>query len=146
MNSPMISRRRALTAFGAALAAGALPAAAQQVFDAKGGDNGLKLSEAQIKAGASLLSRHASVDIHAHPGRFFLRDLGRQNATSRAMGAPFEPKALADMAAGQVSAVLFNCVSDAVLLEQSPTKGLVAGREFDPGEAFADYQRQIGTL
>src|SRR5206468_11458826 len=39
-----------------------------------------------------------------------------------------------------------NCVADAVLLEQSPTKGLVAVREFDPGEAWADYQRQIGVL
>ena len=62
------------------------------------------------------------------------------------MGAPFEAKALADMTAGQVTAVLFNCVSDAVLLEQSPTKGLVAAREFDPGEAWADYQRQVATL
>ncbi len=146
MTPGMISRRQALAALGASLAAGASPAAAQQIFDPRGGDNGLKLTEAQLKAGASFLNRHPSVDVHAHPGRFFLRDLGRQNATTRAMGAPFEPKALADMAAGQVTAVLFNCVSDAVLLEQSPTKGLIAAREFDPGEAWADYQRQIGTL
>ncbi|HEX2816169.1 MAG TPA: membrane dipeptidase, partial [Phenylobacterium sp.] len=90
--------------------------------------------------------RHPSVDIHAHPGRFFLRDLARQNATTRAMGPSFEAKALTDMGVGHVTAALFNCVSDAVLLEQSPTKGLVAAREFDPGEAWADYQRQIGTL
>jgi membrane dipeptidase len=142
----LISRRNALGAFGAALAAGAWPAGAQQIFDPKGGDNGLRLTEAQLKTGANFLGRYPSVDIHAHPGRFFLRDLGRQNATTRAMGAPFEPKALADMAAGQVTAVLFNCVSDALLLEQSPTKGLVAARQFDPGEAWADYQRQIATL
>jgi membrane dipeptidase len=140
----MISRRRALGAIGAGLAA--WPVAAQQVFDARGGDNGLNLTEAQTRAGATFLDRHPSVDIHAHPGRFFLRDLGRQNATTRAMGPAFEAKALADMAAGHVAAALFNCVSDAVLLEQSPTKGLVAAREFDPGEAWADYQRQIGTL
>ena len=140
----MISRRGALGAIGAGLAA--WPAAAQQVFDARGGDNGLKLTETQQRAGATFLDRHPSVDIHAHPGRFFLRNLGRQNATTRAMGPAFEAKALADMAAGHVTAALFNCVSDAVLLEQSPTKGLVAAREFDPGEAWADYQRQIGTL
>lgn len=140
----MISRRR-LLATGLAGAA-ALPAAAQQVFDPRGGDNGLKLTEAQRRAGVTFLDKYPSIDIHAHPGRFFLRDLKRQNATSRAMGAPFEAKALADLTAGQVSAVLFNCVSDAVLLEQSPTKGLVAAREFDPGEAWADYQRQIGVL
>jgi membrane dipeptidase len=142
----VISRRGALAALGAGLAVGAWPAMAQQIFDPRGGDDGLKLTEAQLKAGATFLGRHPSIDIHGHPGRFFLRDLARQNATTRAMGAPFEPKALADMAAGQVTAVLFNCVSDAVLLEQSPTKGLVAAREFDPGEAWADYQRQIAVL
>ena len=142
----MISRRDVFATLGGALAAGAWPAAAQQIFDPKAGDNGLKLTEAQRKAGATFLDNHPSVDVHAHPGRFFLRGLTRQNATTRAMGAPFEPKALADMAAGQVTAVLFNCVSDAVLLEQSPTKGLVAAREFDPGEAWADYQRQIASL
>lgn len=142
----MISRRGALAALGAGLAAGAWPAAAQQVFDAHGGDNGLKLSEEAVRRGATFLGRHPSVDIHAHPGRFFLRDLARQNATTRAMGAPFEARALADMAAGGVTAALFNCVSDAVLLEQSPTKGLAVARAFDPGEAWADYQRQIGVL
>ena len=142
----MISRRDAFAALGGALAAGAWPAAAQQIFDPKGGDNGLKLTEAQRKAGVTFLDTHPSVDVHAHPGRFFLRGLTRQNATTRAMGAPFEAKALADMTAGQVTAVLFNCVSDAVLLEQSPSKGLVAAREFDPGEAWSDYQRQIATL
>jgi len=143
----VISRRGVLAAAGGAVAAGAWPvAAAQQVFDARGGDNGLRLTEAQRAAGVTFLDKHPSVDVHAHPGRFFLRGLTRQNATTRAMGAPFEPKALADMAAGHVTAVLFNCVSDAVLLEQSPTKGLVAAREFDPGEAWADYRRQIASL
>jgi len=142
----VISRRDAFAALGGALAAGAWPAAAQQIFDPKGGDNGLKLTEAQRKAGVTFLDTHPSVDVHAHPGRFFLRGLTRQNATTRAMGAPSEAKALADMTAGQVTVVLFNCVADAVLLEQSPSKGLVAAREFDPGEAWSDYQRQIATL
>jgi membrane dipeptidase len=142
----LISRRGALTALGASFAAGAWPSAAQQVFDPRGGDNGLKLTEAQRQGGEAFLRRHPSIDVHAHPGRFFLRDLTRQNATTRAMGAPFEAKALAAMAKGHVTAALFNCVSDAVLLEQSPTKGLVAARDFEPGEAWADYQRQIGVL
>jgi membrane dipeptidase len=142
----LISRRGALTALGASFAAGAWPSAAQQIFDPRGGDNGLQLTEAQRRAGEVFLRRHPSIDVHAHPGRFFLRDLTRQNATTRAMGAPFEAKVLAAMAKGHVTAALFNCVSDAVLLEQSPTKGLVAARAFEPGEAWADYQRQIGTL
>ena len=140
----MISRRRALAGLGAGLAA--WPVAGQQIFDARGGDNGLKLTEVQKADGVAFLHRHPSVDIHAHPGRFFLRDLARQNATTRAMGPAFEARALGDMIAGHVTAALFNCVSDAVLLQQSPTGGLVAGREFEPGEAWADYQRQVATL
>jgi len=132
---------------GAGLAAGALPARAQrQIFDPQGGGTGLKLSEAQVAAGRAFVAKHASVDIHAHPGRFFLRGLAQQNATTRAMGEPFEAKALADMAAGHVTAALFNCVADAVLLEASRTGGLAAAREFQPGEAWAEYRRQIGVL
>lgn len=145
------SRRGALAALGAGLgvglAAGAWPAAAQrQVFDPQGGATGLKLTEAQVAAGQAVVTKFPSVDVHAHPGRFFLRDLTRQNATTRAMGPAFEAKALTDMGVGHVTAALFNCVSDAVLLEQSPTKGLVAAREFEPGEAWADYRRQVGVL
>jgi membrane dipeptidase len=131
----------------AALGLGAAgPALAQrQIFDAQGGGTGLSLSEAQIAAGKALVLKHPSVDIHAHPGRFFLQGI-RQNGTSRAMGPPFEAKALAAMAQGHVTAALFNCVSDAVLLEQTKTGGLGAAREFEPGEAWADYRRQIAVL
>ena len=140
-----LSRRGALGAIGAGLAA--WPALAQkQMFDPVGGGTGLSLTEAQLSAGQALLAKHPSVDIHAHPGRFFLRDLTRQNATTTAMGAPFEAKALTDMSVGHVTAALFNCVSDAVLLEASKTGGLTFARQFDPGEAWADYQRQIGVL
>ncbi len=139
------SRRSLLAGLGAGALAG--PAWAQkQVFDAQGGGTGLSLTEAQIAAGRAFLAKHASVDIHAHPGRFFLRDYAGPNAFAKAMGAPFEAKALKAMADGHVSAALFNCVSDAALLEQTKTGGLGAGREFQPGEAWADYRRQIGVL
>jgi membrane dipeptidase len=143
----VITRRGALAGIRAGLAAGpALGQAPPALFAPRGGDNGLRLSAAQQAAGTGLLTRHPSVDVHAHPGRFFLRDLTRQNATTRAMGPSFEAKALTDMAVGHVTAALFNCVSDAVLLEQSPTKGLAVAREFEPGEAWAEYRRQIGVL
>ena len=65
------------------------------------GDNGLRLTEAQIAAGARLRHKHPSVDVHAHPGRFFLRGTSRgRTPRRRAMGAPFEAKALADDGAG----------------------------------------------
>ncbi len=141
------TRRSALAALGAGLSAGAARAWAQkQIFDPQGGGTGLKLTEAQIASGAAFVLKHPSVDVHAHPGRFFLRDITKQNATTRAMGAPFEAKVLTDMGVGHVTAALFNCVSDAVLLGPSKTGGLIAEREFDPGEAWAEYQRQIAVL
>jgi len=142
----VISRRAALAALGAGLAAWPATAQPPPLFAPAGGDNGLRLTPAQRAAGVDFLARHPTVDVHAHPGRFFLRDLARQNATTKAMGPPFEAKALADMAVGHVTAALFNCVSDAVLLEASPTKGLAVARDFDPGEAWAEYQRQVGVL
>ena len=118
-----LSRRQLLAGIGLGATAG--PALAQRaIFDPQDAGTGLSLTPAQVEAGRVLLRKHPSVDIHAHPGRFFLRDLTRQNATTRAMGAPFEGKALAAMAAGGVGAALFNCVSDAVLLEQTRTGGL----------------------
>jgi len=144
----MISRRHALTGLGSALlAAAASPVSAQKaVFDPQGGDIGLSLSEDQLARGRAFLRRHPSVDIHAHPGRFFLRDLKVQSPTTRAFGEPFEARALSDMAKGGITAALFNCVADTLLLEASPTRGMVFSREFRPGEAWADYRRQIATL
>ena len=143
--SRLLSRRGALGALGAGLAAG--PVLAQKlIFDAQGAGTGLKLSAAQIAAGRAFLARHPSVDVHAHPGRFFLRDFSGANATAKAMGPPFEAKALKAMAEGHVTAGLFNCVSDAAVLEQTRTGGLAAVRDFAPGEAWAEYRRQIGVL
>ncbi len=141
------TRRSALAALGVGLAAGAARAWAQkQIFDPQGGSGGLKLTETQIAAGQAFALNHPSVDVHSHPGRFFLRDITKQNATTRAMGLPFEAKVLTDMSVGHVTAALFNCVSDAVLLGPSKTAGLMAEREFEPGEAWAEYQRQIAVL
>ena len=143
----MISRRLALSGLGSAAIATALPASAQRaVFDPQGGATGLDLTEAQLATGRAFLQRHPSVDIHAHPGRFFLRDLKAQTPTTLAFGEPFEARVLADMAKGQVTAALFACVADTLLLEASPTRGMVFSREFAPGEAWADYRRQIRTL
>jgi membrane dipeptidase len=137
MNISPISRRRALAYLSVGLAAG--------VAGASRAATGLSLTEAQLQAGAAFLDRHPSVDIHAHPGRFFLRDIPRTDATER-LGAPTEAQALSDMTAGKVTAALFNCVSDASLLGFTPTGGLAPIRDFRPGEAWGEYQRQIGLL
>ena len=106
---------------------------------------GLSLTDAQLQAGVTFLDRHPSVDIHAHPGRFFLRDIPRTDTSDR-LGAPAEAQALSDMAAGKVTAALFNCVSDASLLGFTPAGGLAPVRDFRPGEAWSEYQRQIALL
>jgi membrane dipeptidase len=109
-------------------------------------DLGMELTAPQRAAGVQLLERHATVDTHSHPGRFFLKALTDPTPTTRAFGEPFEAAAIADLEAGHVSAALFSAVSDMRLLQQTASQGLKAGRDFQPGEAYADYQRQLGEL
>ncbi len=92
------------------------------------------------------MKRHASVDTHSHPGRFFLKQLADQTPTTRAFGEAFEERAIADLAAGNVSATLFCAVADMRLLEMTATQGLRAARDWSPGEAYADYRRQVAQL
>ena len=109
-------------------------------------DLGMDLSAEQRAAGVAFLERHASVDTHSHPGRFFLRRLTDQTATTRSFGDPFEDQAIADLSAANVSAALFCAVADMRLIEMTPTQGLRAGRDWAPGEAYADYRRQLTEL
>lgn len=106
---------------------------------------GMELNPEQRAAGAALLDRHASVDTHCHPGRFFQAHLPYETATTRAFGPPFEQRAIADLNAGRVSAALFAAVADMRLLDMTP-QGMHAGKEFEPGEAYADYRRQLAEL
>ena len=108
-------------------------------------DLGMELTPEQREAGVAFLRRHASVDVHAHPGRFFLEDLSETTETTRQYGPPFEERAVRDLNAGHVSASLISCVSDLKLAEMTPT-GIRSTREFRPGEACADYQRQMRAL
>ena len=83
--------------------------------------------------------------MHAHPGLFALGPLPYTSAFRRRMGETFVDRALTDLQAGRVSAALFSCVADAALLDFSGER-LRAVREFEPGEAYADYRRQLATL
>src|SRR4051812_16292806 len=107
MSIPQISRRSALAFLSAGLAAG-FPQRSSAV-------TGLNLTEAQLAAGRRFVTSHATVDIHAHPGRFFLRGALQTDAV-KILGAPAEAQVLTDMAAGGITAALFNCVADASLL------------------------------
>jgi membrane dipeptidase len=108
-------------------------------------DLGMELDPEQRAAGVAFLARHASVDTHCHPGRFFLGHLTYQTPGTRAFGEPFEESAIADLNAGSVSAALFAAVSDMRLLEPT-AQGIHAVKEYQPGEAYADYRRQLAEL
>jgi membrane dipeptidase len=149
-----LSRRAALWRLAAAAGLAALGlkgAGAQQPPPPVGAepeqltDLGMQLTPEQRAAGVAFVERHASVDVHCHPGRFFQNHLPYETPTTKAFGPPFEERALADLNAGRVSAALFAAVADMRLLELTP-QGIHAAHEFGPGEALADYQRQIADL
>src|ERR1700761_816498 len=56
-------------------------------------DLGMEISAHQRGIGREFLKRHASVDIHCHPGRFFLKGVTDPSPTTRAFGEPFEAAA-----------------------------------------------------
>lgn len=134
---PNVSRREVIVGAGVALLAAQGRAAAPAGFD---------LTPEQLAAGEQLLRRHASVDIHCHPGRFFTRDFKAVSRLAKAMPPPDEAKAEQDLHAGLVSAALFAGVADMALLDVGPGGALHAARPFAPGEAWADFQRQLGLL
>ena len=86
------------------------------------------------------------VDVHAHPGRFFVRDLPAREPLTALLGRETTERALADLAAGGVDLACFATVSDLRVLRVDPVRGLRAGRVFEPGEAQADHERQLAAL
>lgn len=142
----MRTRRDALRTLGQLAVAAAVPAwtaaAERHPFGTK---LGLALKDEQVADGIAFLREHPSVDVHAHPGLFFLRDAPDPTPGMRQFGQPFEAEAIAALADGRVSCALFAAVSDARLLEVSRT-GISAAREFAPGEAYADYRHQLARL
>jgi membrane dipeptidase len=152
-----VARRSRRTAVGQLLAAAGLAAlgigrrgadAGVQPDDASAplADLGMELSPQQRAAGVAFLGRHPSVDTHCHPGLFILAHLPYETPTTRAFGEPFEARAIGDLNAGRVSAALFAAVADLRLLEMSTTSGMHAAGDYRPGEAYADYQRQLAEL
>jgi membrane dipeptidase len=149
-----LTRRKALGSLLACAGAGAFGIRSSRAKDIKApvGDAaplaelGMELSVEQRAAGVAFVKRHATIDAHSHPGRFFLKQLVDQTPTTRAFGEAFEDQAIADLTAGYVSAALFCAVADMRLLEMTPAQGLRAARDWQPGEAYADYRRQIAEM
>ncbi len=85
------------------------------------------------------------IDIHAHPGRGFLRGLPPGDLYVRVLGADAIPDALDDQASGHVTVACHATVADLRVLQAGP-RGLFAGRPFEPGEAHSDHLRQLRAL
>lgn len=92
-------------------------------------------------AGRAFLSRHATVDLHAHPGRFFMAG-APASPFVHSYPSPDPDRAIADMREGGLAAAMFATVADLAVLGMTD-RGLGAVRAFAPGEALADHLRQI---
>lgn len=96
----------------------------------------------------ALIAKVPSFDLHAHPGRTFVKDAKGLKGVIRLYAArgTFEDKTIADMKAGGMNAAAFMIVSDFQILSLVKGKGLIPTREFDHGEAWASYKTQMGNL
>ena len=94
-----------------------------------------------------LIAARPSLDLHAHPGKTFVR--GAKNLspalTAFTLSGANEKKTIRDMAAGGMKTAVFCAVSDLQVLDFSDS-GLVAHRDFNEGEALASYRTQIEFL
>ncbi len=78
-------------------------------------------------------------DLHLHPGEFFT-----QGTPTYAGDEAFHER-LRDMRSGGMLGGFVSLVADAPLLERTPT-GIVTRRAYRPGEAAAEYERQLAIL
>ena len=85
--------------------------------------------------------RRLRIDLHAHPGRYFLVGV---EAGDPARGADLDG-ALRQLRAGRVTACSFATVADMRVIRPQDA-GMRAVREFETGEAAADHERQISGL
>ncbi len=140
------SRRRLLIGSGVALVS-ALGAGGYFVKHPWPAPIGFKVTSEELMRARALLARHPSIDAHAHPGRTFVE--GAEHLSGLvwvyAKLGTFEKRTIADMSAGGLTAAAFAAVSDFQALGTAG-EGLAAVRNFEPGEAWASYKRQIGNI
>jgi membrane dipeptidase len=143
---PSISRRQLLVGSSVALLGGAV-VGAHFVKHPLPAPIGFDVAQEELAQARALLARHVSVDAHAHPGRTFVD--GAENLSGLvwvyAKLGTFEERTIADMRSGGLTAASFAAVSDFQVLG-TEGEGLTARRNFEPGEAWASYKRQIGNL
>jgi len=141
----MVSRRKLL----AGMAVGIAAAGTGAYFKLKPQpvEVGFSLTADELAAAQRFLQTYPVIDCHAHPGRTFVRDA--QNLAWKmklySMTGTFEEATVSDMKAGGVSAAVFSGVADFQLLDLAGgAPGAV--REFQEGESWDSYQRQIQNI
>ncbi len=145
--APDHARRRVL----GLIAGGALTAAAgggAMLFPVSGGAGEGKKAEDKEGVDAwarHFLSRHRSIDTHAHPGRFFLEGLPGDHPAIAALGAPRTDEVIGEMREGGIAAAVFSLVADLPVLAVENGR-IMPARDFRPGEARANYRRQLALL
>lgn len=84
----------------------------------------------------AIRTRSPWVDVHAHPGRCFLAGLGGDTCED----------ALAAAATAGMAAVSVATVADLAVLRIAPDGSIDVARDFAPGEASQDHQRQLDAI
>lgn len=98
--------------------------------------------EIDVEPGKRVLEKYPSVDVHSHPGRSFLANGEFDSLLISSMDSGFESARVMDMRQGNLTASLFSLVADVQVLGVSST-GINVERKFKPGEAYADFERQL---
>ena len=86
------------------------------------------------------------VDLHAHPGRTFLTGLPASSPAVMLLGPADSGEQLQAARSGGMATVNASAVADMKVIGPRPDGGLGAFRPFEPGEAVADFERQVDAL
>jgi len=106
-----------------------------------------QMDPALLERARALIAERPSFDLHAHPGKTFIRGAKNLAPAIKAftLTGANEKRAVEDMDAGGMNTAVFCAVSDFQVLD-FVGEGLGAKRDFDAGEAHASYLTQIGFL
>lgn len=106
---------------------------------------GMEIPDEFLLRGARLLAENACVDVHSHAGRSFLVGAETDSLVVRMMRDGFEAERFAGMREAGLTAALCAIVADLPLLGLEGG-GLKVVRDFRPGEAYEDFNRQLDRL
>ncbi|MGA9275801.1 dipeptidase [Ilumatobacter sp.] len=91
------------------------------------------------------MTRAPRVDVHAHPGRCFLAGIPDADPARAVLGTDDAIAGFRGAEHAGMAAVSFATVADLRVLQLVGNR-FAAAREFAPGEAYADHQRQLEAI